>query len=158
MIKIEEYNEIKVLAGGGVKPFMYQVPNVRFHISLSGKVSDYKIGCAEILRLFIGRNLYHAHSVHMNKQREDKVNYEEPSLGEFLRTYKIGSGDIDNLLPSCPRCNKWKSTYSLEKFREVIKTSIDRLHRDTPSYRLAKDFGLISENNTNIVFFYETLK
>ena len=84
MIKIEEYNEIKVLAGGGVKPFMYQVPNVRFHTSLSGKVSDYKIGCAEILRLFIGRNLYHAHSVHMNKQREDKVNYEEPSLGEFL--------------------------------------------------------------------------
>ena len=78
---------------------------------------------------------------------------------ETLESWNItrGTDDIDNLLPSCPRCNKWKSTYSLEKFREVIKTSIDRLHRDTPNYRLAKDFGLISENNTNIVFFYETL-
>ena len=54
-----------------------------------------------------------------------------------------GSHDISNLNPSCSRCNKWKSTYSLEQFRKVVQTSLDRLERDTPNFRLAKDYGLL---------------
>jgi hypothetical protein len=66
-----------------------------------------------------------------------------------------GSDDFENLNPSCPRCNKWKSTYSLEHFRKVVQTSLVRLERDTPNYRLAKDYGLIIENNSPIVFYFE---
>jgi 5-methylcytosine-specific restriction endonuclease McrA len=69
-----------------------------------------------------------------------------------------GSHDIDNLNPSCARCNKWKSTYTLEQFREVIETSLDRLERDTPNFRLARDFGLLTTNKKRVVFFFETLK
>lgn len=69
-----------------------------------------------------------------------------------------GSHDMDNLNPSCARCNKWKSTYTLEKFREVIETSLDRLERDTPNFRLARDFGLLTTNKKRVVFFFETLK
>ena len=54
-----------------------------------------------------------------------------------------GSHDIDNLNPSCARCNKWKSTYDLETFRKVIQKSIMRLERDTPNFRLARDYGLL---------------
>jgi 5-methylcytosine-specific restriction endonuclease McrA len=66
-----------------------------------------------------------------------------------------GTDDMDNLLPSCSRCNKWKSTFTLENFRKVIKTSINRLERDTPNYNLAKDFGLITENAVEVVFYFE---
>jgi 5-methylcytosine-specific restriction endonuclease McrA len=68
---------------------------------------------------------------------------------------KKGSHDISNLNPSCARCNKWKSTYSLEQFREVIETSLNRLERDTPNFRLARDFGLIHVKPSKIIFFFE---
>ncbi len=67
-----------------------------------------------------------------------------------------GSHDIENLNPSCARCNKWKSTYSVEHFRKVVETSLDRLERDTPNFRLARDFGLIEVKPKNVVFYFES--
>ena len=66
-----------------------------------------------------------------------------------------GSHDIENLNPSCRRCNQWKSTYNLEKFREVVETSIMRLDRDTPNFRLARDYGLLEVKEKSIVFYFE---
>ena len=70
---------------------------------------------------------------------------------------KKGSHDLENLNPSCSRCNKWKSTYSLEMFREVIQKSIDRLERDTPNFRLAKDYNLINLTGNYVVFYFEKM-
>ena len=68
---------------------------------------------------------------------------------------KKGSHEIENLNPSCSRCNKWKSTYSLEVFRNVIETSLMRLERDTPNFRLARDYGLLTETPKRIKFYFE---
>jgi len=68
-----------------------------------------------------------------------------------------GSHDISNLNPSCARCNKWKSTWTLEQFRDVIKTSLDRLERDTPNFRLAKDYGLLTINEKPVIFYFERI-
>ena len=64
-----------------------------------------------------------------------------------------GSHNIENLNPSCSRCNKWKSTYDLEQFRKVIETSLMRLNRDTPNFRLARDYGLLTETPKQIKFY-----
>jgi hypothetical protein len=66
-----------------------------------------------------------------------------------------GSHDLDNLNPSCARCNKWKSTYSVEHFRKVVETSLDRLERDTPNFRLARDYGLIEVIEKPVLFYFE---
>jgi 5-methylcytosine-specific restriction endonuclease McrA len=66
-----------------------------------------------------------------------------------------GSHDLDNLNPSCARCNKWKSTYSVEHFRKVVETSLDRLERDTPNFRLARDYGLIKVIEKPVIFYFE---
>jgi 5-methylcytosine-specific restriction endonuclease McrA len=66
-----------------------------------------------------------------------------------------GSHDLDNLNPSCTRCNKWKSTYSVEHFRKVVETSLDRLERDTPNFRLARDYGLIEIIEKPVIFYFE---
>ena len=66
-----------------------------------------------------------------------------------------GSHDLDNLNPSCARCNKWKSTYSVEHFRKVVETSLERLERDTPNFRLARDYGLIEVIEKPVIFYFE---
>ena len=66
-----------------------------------------------------------------------------------------GLHDLDNLNPSCARCNKWKSTYSVEHFRKVVETSLDRLERDTPNFRLARDYGLIEVIEKAVIFYFE---
>ena len=79
---------------------------------------------------------------------------------EQSKKYKIkkGSHNIENLNPSCSRCNKWKSTYSLEQFRTVIEASLDRLERDTPNFRLARDYNLIVENPHKVIFYFERME
>jgi 5-methylcytosine-specific restriction endonuclease McrA len=68
-----------------------------------------------------------------------------------------GSHDISNLNPSCSRCNKWKSTWTLEQFRDVVETSLDRLERDTPNFRLAKDYGLLTIQKKPVIFYFENI-
>ena len=66
-----------------------------------------------------------------------------------------GAETMDNLNPACARCNRWKSTYTLEQFREEIQKQTERLALRNSGYRMAKDFGLIKEDQTDIKFYYE---
>jgi hypothetical protein len=81
--------------------------------------------------------------------RNDKV--------ETLEVWGVerGTDEMDNLNPSCSRCNKWKSTFSLEMFRTIVENSIDRMERDTPNFRLACDYGLIEVKQNPVVFYFE---
>ena len=93
--------------------------------------------------------------------KQMQVDHKEPlfrnSSDKELEWYKRerGTNDIDNLLPSCPRCNRWKSTFTLESFRDIVQTSLDRLERDTPNFRLAKDYGLLTINDKKVIFYFE---
>lgn len=66
--------------------------------------------------------------------------------------------DIDNLMPSCRVCNKWKSCHSLEAFRNEIKEQIHRLNSYSSNYRFAKKYYLVHESPREIVFYFEQLK
>jgi 5-methylcytosine-specific restriction endonuclease McrA len=66
-----------------------------------------------------------------------------------------GTDDIENLLPACARCNRWKATYSLEHFRKEVEAQVERLNRYSANYRLAKDYGLVTENAGPIIFYFE---
>ena len=70
---------------------------------------------------------------------------------------KKGSNDIDNLMPACARCNRWKSTYSIEQFRKEIALQVSRLNLYNANYRIAIDYGLITENDKPVQFYFETL-
>lgn len=68
-----------------------------------------------------------------------------------------GCNNIENLNPACPRCNKWKATFSIEGFRNEISLQVQRLNSYSSNYRMAKDYGMITENDKPIVFYFETL-
>jgi len=66
-----------------------------------------------------------------------------------------GKNEMENYNPSCPRCNRWKSTFSTEYFRIEISKQIERLKRDSPQFRMALDYGLIKETNIKVEFYFE---
>ena len=68
-----------------------------------------------------------------------------------------GSDDISNLFPCCQSCNSSKCDLDLERFRVRIQNRLNDLNANYSVYRMAKRFGLVTENKTHIVFYFETL-
>lgn len=81
-------------------------------------------------------------------------NWEEQTLKGFNR--ERGKDVISNYNPSCPRCNKWKNTWSIEEFRREISLQLERLERDSAPFRMARDYGLIKTTDIEVKFYYET--
>ncbi len=69
-----------------------------------------------------------------------------------------GKHEIENFNPSCARCNRWKSTFTLEQFRDEIQQQLSRLRLRSSNYRMALDFGMIVEDEKPVVFYFEKLK
>lgn len=66
-----------------------------------------------------------------------------------------GPNNIENYNPACRMCNFYKGTKSLERFKEELAKITGRLEK-TFIYRLAKKYNLLSENDIDIKFYYET--
>lgn len=62
---------------------------------------------------------------------------------------------IENCNPSCARCNNRKGMCSIESFRNEIQLQCERLVRDSNQYRLALDYGLITETAIPVKFYFE---
>lgn len=86
---------------------------------------------------------------------EESVENIAKITGGRLRIKK-GADSIKNYNPACPRCNKWKSTFSVEQFRIEISKQVDRLKRDSSNFRMALDYGLAAAINKPVTFFFET--
>lgn len=67
-----------------------------------------------------------------------------------------GCDAADNALPSCPRCNRWKSVMSVDEFRGEIEAQVHRLRRDSAAFRMAEDYGQVTERNLPVVFYFES--
>lgn len=79
---------------------------------------------------------------------------------EDIKKHKIkdrGDNNIGNFNPSCARCNIRKNSMNLEQFRNEIQEQVKRLKRDSNQFNLALDYGLISETNKEVKFYFETL-
>jgi hypothetical protein len=46
----------------------------------------------------------------------------------------------ENLVPSCAPCNLFKSTFSVEMFRNEIKKQVDRARKSSVNFRTAERF------------------
>lgn len=66
--------------------------------------------------------------------------------------------NIDNLNPSCRRCNNYKTVLSLEDFRREISRQVERARSYSLNFRLAEDFGLVVETKAPVVFYFEKAK
>ena len=71
--------------------------------------------------------------------------------------YHLERDNTNNLNPSCASCNIQKHSFTLEQFRSNIQNFINSLNNYSNQYKFAKKFGLITETNTQVVFYFENL-
>jgi 5-methylcytosine-specific restriction endonuclease McrA len=120
-----------------------------------------KINREEVYNKCLGRCAYCGVEITLKQMQVDHIKplYRNDQV-TTLEVWGVerGTDEMDNLNPSCARCNKWKSTYSLEMFRTIVEKSIDRLERDTPNFRLAKDYGLLNVTKNKVIFYFEKEK
>jgi len=62
---------------------------------------------------------------------------------------------VSNLVPSCPPCNLFKATFSIEGFRAEIQEQVERARTSSVNFRTAERFGLIIPKNEPVVFWFE---
>ena len=94
------------------------------------------------------------------KFQADHINPIHRGYSDFhLEKMKVvrGLDIIQNITPACRRCNAFKSTFTLEKFREEISEQVKRTRRYSFNFRLAEDYGLVKETNIEVKFYFETL-
>lgn len=65
--------------------------------------------------------------------------------------------DIENLMPSCRSCNYYKGTLTLEGFRRELSTLMERVSKEF-IYRLAKKYGMVSEQVWDGRFYFEKVE
>ena len=67
--------------------------------------------------------------------------------------------NIDNLFPACRSCNHYKSTMTIERFRQALEHMPTVLMRDNVTYRNAVRFGLIKHpENQKVKFYFEKVR
>ncbi|POY55702.1 HNH endonuclease [Pectobacterium versatile] len=62
---------------------------------------------------------------------------------------------IDNLFPTCPPCNIFKSSFDIEEFRSELQQQLTRLKSKSVNYRMSEKFGQVIETPSPIVFWFE---
>ncbi len=85
------------------------------------------------------------------------ITYKQMQVDHIHPKSRNGTNHIDNLMPSCRRCNHYKRSLTVEDFRERITTLHERLN----SYiiEVAKDYGIVEIKPHEGIFYYEkTLK
>lgn len=81
-----------------------------------------------------------------------ELNYKDMQVDHISSVYwHDGENDIENYNPSCRMCNFYKSTYTVEKFRENLQTLHERLEKNF-IYRLAKKYGVVKEHAGELSF------
>ena len=81
-------------------------------------------------------------------------NWSDEDVKRHLKQER-GLNIIENYNPACPRCNRWKGTWSIEQFRNEISLQLERLERDSAPFRMARDYGLIKTSEIEVKFNYE---
>lgn len=85
-----------------------------------------------------------------------KIKLAEMQVDHIKPLYLGGDDNVLNYAPACRMCNHYKSTMTLEKFREQIRSIPDRLEK-VYIYRLAKRYGLVVSINKEVEFFNEKI-
>lgn len=60
-----------------------------------------------------------------------------------------------NLMPSCRSCNRYKDTYDIETFRQVVSDIPTKLRRFHNIFGIGERYGLVTTNEKQVKFYFE---
>lgn len=93
--------------------------------------------------LFKGFHVDHVYCLRNYQDQDEATGFDADSAG--------------NMLPACRSCNKYKATFDLETFREMLSGIPGRLARDVSTYSIAVRYGMIEEHVGKILFYFEKI-
>ena len=64
--------------------------------------------------------------------------------------------DLRNMVPSCPRCNFWKSTLLVSAFRGSISNIVGKLLKYNNKFNMAVSYNMVHISHDSLVFYFET--
>lgn len=65
--------------------------------------------------------------------------------------------DIINLNPACKSCNRYKDTFTIEKFREQIQSIPEKLSKYRWIFRIALVYDIITIRDKKVTFYFERI-
>ncbi len=85
-----------------------------------------------------------------------KIDLSDMQVDHVMPLRKGGADEPENMLPACRSCNHYKSTYTLEQFRDTIRKIPYKLAKTSVIYRIALRYGLVVPYPRPIKFYFET--
>ena len=96
-------------------------------------------------------NKYNGHCAYCGCE----ITFKEMQVDHLNSFYNNGENQsLDNLMPACRACNFYKSTLTVDKFRQQLGLLKQRLNNQF-IYKLARKYNLIEEINKDIKFYFE---
>lgn len=78
---------------------------------------------------------------------------------DHIKALRCGGADsIENANPSCRICNKYKSTLSLDVFKNWLLAGLVARLRKIFIFRIAERYGMITVNQWDKKFYFEKSK
>lgn len=102
-------------------------------------------------------NKYNKHCAYCGKElkyKEMQVDHYIPQRLFDIENLEGDKDDIDNLMPSCRRCNHYKRDSLPENFRESLNTLHERVLKQYIC-KVAYDYGVIKIEPFDGVFYFE---
>lgn len=87
-----------------------------------------------------------------------EITISEMQVDHVMPLRKGGLDTLENMLPACRSCNHYKSTLTVQQFRDTVEKMPYRLMRNNATFRNAVRFGLVNSNPHNVIFFFEFME
>lgn len=96
-----------------------------------------------------GRCAYCGQQIKIENMQVDHFTPQRPYNG------KAGSNDLENLMPSCRRCNHYKRANPLELYRLYLLELKRKVLDDTYLGKVAMDYGMVEWKEWDGKFYFE---
>lgn len=110
---------------------------------------------SQVHQKYGGRCAYCGAEITLKQMHVDHLNPIYRKWEGYPRPNHAGTDTIDNMMPACAPCNRWKSVLSPEDFRAELTAQVDRLRRDSAAFRMAERHGLVVPTGNPVVFWFE---
>lgn len=87
-----------------------------------------------------------------------EIELREMQVDHVTPLRKGGTDTLDNMLPACRSCNHYKSTLTVQQFRQMVERMPATLMRDSVTYKNAVRFGLVAPTPHKVEFYFERIR
>jgi hypothetical protein len=84
-----------------------------------------------------------------------ELKFREMQADHKTPLYRGGEDTLENMYPACRSCNFYKSTRTIDEFREYLQGIPKRLMRDDVAYQVGVRFGTIAVHEKPVAFYFE---